>query len=293
MEIYFVDGQFVPADQAVLPVNDLAVLRGYGVFDLLRTHGGTPLFLEDHLRRLVHSAEAIGLRLPWTEAELTAVVMETLEQNRHLPEANVRIVITGGPSHDFSTPQHHPRLLVLVSEVPRLPGEWYTEGVKVVTVRLERFQPGVKSINYMEATIAMQTARVRGAVEAVYVDREDRILEGTTSNIFAFVHDRLVTPGEGILPGITRKAVLDAAGALFPTEIRNLTRSELLAAEEVFISGTNKGLVPVVDVDGKRIGPGRPGPKTCRLIRVLGEPVARHAPEADRMRGNGPPATGV
>lgn len=277
MEIYFVDGQFVPADRAVIPVNDLAVLRGYGVFDLMRTHGGAPLFLEDHIRRLIHSAEAIGLRLRWNEAELTAVVMDTLERNRHLPEANIRIVITGGPSADFSTPQHLPRLLVLVSEVPRLPDAWYTEGVKIVTVRAERFQPGVKSINYIPATIAMQTARAQGAVEAVYVDRTGRVLEGTASNIFAFTHDRLVTPGEDILLGITRKAVLDVAGTLFSTEIRNLTLDELLAAEEVFISGTNKGLVPVVAVDGERIGTGKPGPKTQRIIRALGKRIARHA----------------
>lgn len=282
MEIYFVDGQFVPADRAVIPVNDLAVLRGYGVFDLMRTHGGAPLFLEDHIRRLMHSAEAIGLRLRWTEAELTTVVVDTLERNRHLPEANIRIVITGGPSADFSTPQHRPRLLVLVSEVPRLPDTWYTDGVKIVTVRAERFQPGVKSINYIPATIAMQTARAQGAVEAVYVDRTGRVLEGTASNIFAFIRDRLVTPGEDILPGITRKAVLETAGSLFSTEIRNLTREELLGAEEVFISGTNKGVVPVIAVDGKPIGTGRPGPKTRRIIRTLGERVARHGNAGNR-----------
>ena len=268
MDIYYVDGTFVPADEAVVPVNDLALLRGYGVFDLVRTYRGKPFFLQAHIGRLIHSAGEIGLPLPWSADELTAIVMETLRRNAH-PEANIRMVVTGGPSPDFMTPQGKPRLLVLVTPIPKLPDQWYSDGVSIVTVVVERFKPGAKSINYIPATIAMKTAREKGAIEALYIDREGFVLEGTTSNIFALFGDRLVTPGRGILSGITRQVVLDIAGHHYAIDIRDLSLEEMLAADEIFITGTNKGLVPVVQVDGQTIGDGRPGSRTRTIMAEM------------------------
>lgn len=267
----------MPADAAVIPVNDLAVLRGYGVFDLLRTYNGDPLFMEDHIARLANSAAEIGLHFPWETETVAGIVRQTLDRNPHLTDATIRMVVTGGPSDDFSTPKDAPRLLVLVSAVPSLPTAWYREGVKIVTVVTERFKPGVKSINYIPATIAMDAARKAGAVEAIYLDRNHRVLEGTTSNIFAFVKGRLVTPGTEILSGITRKVTLEVSRDLFEIDIRDLSLDELHHADEVFITGTNKGLVPVNRVDDHRIGDGRPGPNTRRIMAKLGERVARHA----------------
>ncbi|MGD9018455.1 MAG: aminotransferase class IV, partial [Desulfobacterales bacterium] len=102
--IYYVDGAFVPSTEAVIPVDDLALLRGYGVFDLLRTFRGTPLFLDAHIDRLVQSAEKIGLRIPWSKKELARIVIDTLGRNPHHEESNIRIVATGGSSPDFMTP---------------------------------------------------------------------------------------------------------------------------------------------------------------------------------------------
>jgi branched-chain amino acid aminotransferase len=268
----------MPADRAVIPVNDLAVLRGYGVFDLMRTFNGEPLFIREHVERLRHSADELGLHFPWSSDAIEGIVLKTLEKNTHLPDAAIRIVVTGGPSNDFSTPQNEPRLLVMVSDVPTPPAEWYTEGVKIVTVVTERFKPGVKSINYIPATIAMDKARQAGAVEAIYLDRTNRVLEGTTSNIFAFINGTLVTPGSEILSGITRRVTLDVGKALFPTEIRDLHLDELLDADEVFITGTNKGLVPVRRVNDRRIGTEIPGRQTRAVMHKLGERVTRHTP---------------
>ncbi|MBI9083125.1 MAG: aminotransferase class IV [Desulfobacterales bacterium] len=268
MDIYYVDGTFVAADEAVVPVNDLALLRGYGVFDLIRTYNGKPFFLQAHIDRLIHSAGEIGLRLPWSADELTAIVLETLRRNAH-PEANLRVVVTGGPSPDFMTPQGKPRLLVLVTPIPKLPAQWYSEGVPIVTVVVERYKPGAKSINYIPATIALKTAREKGAIEALYIDREGFVLEGTTSNIFAFFGDRLITPGRGILSGITRQVVLDIAGRHYAIDIRDLSLEEMLAADEIFITGTNKGLVPVVQVDDRAIGDGRPGNRTRTIMAEM------------------------
>jgi branched-chain amino acid aminotransferase len=268
LDIYYVDGKFVPADEAVVPVNDLALLRGYGVFDLVRTYGGNPFFLQAHIRRLIHSAAEIGLDLPWSEAHLTETILETLRRNAH-KEANIRIVVTGGASPDFSTPQGNPRLLVLVTPAPELPAGWYTDGVGIISVVVERYKPGAKSINYIPATIAMEKARQQDAVEALYIDREGFVLEGTTSNIFAFAGGKLITPGRDILSGITRSVILDIAGERFPVEIRDITRDELVSADEIFITGTNKALVPVVRVDDVTIGNGRPGPKTRETMSAM------------------------
>jgi branched-chain amino acid aminotransferase len=279
MDIYYVDGEFVPADRAFIPVNDLAVLRGLGAFELLRTYNGRPFALEEHLCRLEHSVRKMGLVLPWTKTELIGIVLEALARNQdntHF-ESNIRIIVTGGSSPDFMTPQGQPRLLVLVSEMPRHPERWYTDGVKITTMHSRRILPGAKSINYLSATIAMQEARARGAVESLYVDRDGRVYECTTSNIFMFQGTTLVTPGRKILAGITRGFILELAEGLFRVEVRDMTLVELLAADEVFISGTNKGVVPVVRIDDAPIGDGRPGPQTRKLMQVVNERAASYA----------------
>jgi branched-chain amino acid aminotransferase len=256
MDIYYIDGEFVPADEAVIPVNDLAVIRGYGVFDFLRTYGGKPFFLKEHIERLEQSARQIDLDFPWSHSKLAAVVMQTLNRNNY-SEANIR-------------------LLVLVTPAQKLPEWWYENGVKIITTFAERFIPGAKSINYIPATIALKKARKQNAVEAVYIDRDGFVQEGTTSNLFAFIGDKLVTPGREILAGITRHVVLTLAEGMFDTEIRDIKKDELLKADEVFVTGTNKGLVPVVQVDDTIIGDGKPGARTRQVMETLAEYNARY-----------------
>ena len=268
MAIYFIDGNFVPAEKAVIPVDDLAILRGIGVFDLLRTYDGRPYFLDAHIDRLETSAQKIGLTLPWSHGDIARVVEQTLAKN-DIPEANIRIVVTGGSSTDFMTPSGSPRLLVLVSPVPRLPDHWYTKGVKIISWEVERPIPGAKSIDYISASLALKKAAAEGGIEALYIDRNGLAMECTTSNIFAFVGDKLVTPGRGILSGVTRKVVLELAQGLFAIDLRDISRTELLTADEVFITGTSKGLVPVVQVDDGVIADGRPGHRTRQLMAEM------------------------
>ena len=265
MTIFYVDGQYVPSDEATIPINDLALLRGYGIFDFLRTYRGKPLLLEEHIQRLQQSAEQIGLDLPWSRRELTNIVMQTLGKN-NLPESNIRMVVTGGSSPDFITPQGKPRLLVLVTPLAEQPEWWYTDGVKIITIDSERNIPGAKSIDYIPATMALKAARRQDAIEAVYVDRAGYVLEGTTSNLFIFADNRLITPGRAILNGITRQVVLKLAEKILETEIRDIQANELYTAGEVFITGSNKEIVPVVKVDRTTIGNGKPGRHTKALM---------------------------
>lgn len=268
LNIYYVDGEFVTSDEAVISATDLAVLRGYGVFDYMRTYGGKPFHLDEHLQRLRRSAELIDLPLPWSHEELKAIVQETVDRNDHA-ESSVRIVVTGGASDDFITPKDEPRLMVLATPIKEMPEHYFTEGVKIITFETERYLPGAKTLNYIPAIRAMRRAHQVGAVEAIYIDREGRALEGTTTNLFAFSNGTLVTPGEGILNGITRATVLELAEGVFPIEKRDLPLTELLAAEEVFITSSNRQVMPVVKIDDHTVGDGKPGAKTLKLLELF------------------------
>lgn len=268
MGTYNIDGVFVPAEQAVLPVSDLAVLRGYGVFDFLRTYGGKPFYLDAHIRRLQNSARLVGLACPWSFQEICDRVSQTLARNDY-QEANIRLLITGGDSDDSITPGEKPRLLIMVTPLKTFPHQWYVDGVKIITVDLTRYLPGAKSIDYIRAIACLQTARQTGAIESVYVDARGRVLEGTTSNIFAVIGSKLVTPAAGILPGVTRDVILDLVVPTFQPELHDLTREELYRAEEVFITSSNKEILPVRQVDDRVIGGGLPGAATRRIMELF------------------------
>ncbi|WP_033397374.1 aminotransferase class IV [Desulfobacter curvatus] len=269
MKTVYVDGKFLPWDKAVIPVDDLAVLRGYAVCDIIRTVGGRPYCIDAHIDRLFSSVTKIGLTPAWTKQEIKEIVLKVLEKNSHMDEANIRILVTGGSSPDFFSPADNPRLIVLATDIPALPALWYTKGIKVITFFQQRVLPDAKATNYIPAVLALKEAKARGAVEALYTTRDNMVLEGTTSNLFALVDGTLVTPENGVLKGITRKTVLDLGAKLFPVSEQDLSLDTLLSAPEVFITGTNKGIVPVIQVDDYVIGTGLPGPGTKALMSAM------------------------
>jgi branched-chain amino acid aminotransferase len=268
--ICHVDGNYVPLDEAALPVQDLAILRGYGIFDFLRTYSGKPFKLRQHLERLANSAKVIELELPKSLGEIEGIVLETLQRN-HLPEANVRIVVTGGVSGDAITPASHPNLIVLVTPLHQYPPACYEEGVKVITVEMDRYLPAAKTINYIPAIMALKQARAAGAIEALYTNRQNHILEGTTTNFFLFQSEQLITPKEDILPGVTRDVVLELARARFEIVERSITFDDLARADEAFITASNKEIMPVHHVNDLQIGQGKPGPHTRWLMDCFRE----------------------
>jgi branched-chain amino acid aminotransferase len=275
--IFYIDGEFLPEKDATIPVNDLAILRGYGIFDFLRTYGGKPFHLKDHLKRLEHSAKSIDLKLPLSLEEINDIVIKTLKKNQH-KDSNVRIVVTGGQTDDFITPCGKPRLLVMVTEVSIYPKKWYEDGVKIITVPLERQIPAAKSLNYLSAILALKEAYQKKAVEAVYTDRDENLREGTTSNFFVFIEGKMVTPGtEEILPGITRQVVLELAQNLFEVQIRDIHMDELTRAQGAFLSSSNKQILPVVQVDKYTIGDGKPCKQTLRVMKRFEEYTKRYA----------------
>lgn len=269
LKTVYVDGKFVPWDKAVIPVDDLAVLRGYAVCDIIRTIGGHPYSLDDHIDRLLSSVTKIGLTPAWTKEEIKQIVFKVLEKNAHMEEANIRILVTGGSSPDFFSPAGNSRLIVLATDIPALPDHWYTKGIKVITFFQQRVLPDAKATNYIPAVLALKEAKAQGAVEALYMTRDNMVLEGTTSNLFAFIDGTLVTPENGVLKGITRKTVMALGKKQFPVSEQDLYLDTLLSASEVFITGTNKGIVPVIQVDDHVIGTGVPGPGTRALMAAM------------------------
>lgn len=266
--ICYLNGKYVPFDQACLPLNDLGIVRGYGVFDFLRTYNAVPFKLTEHIQRLQNSAKLIGLSLPWSIPEIEEITQNTLTHN-HLPEANIRIVVTGGASADFITPLGQPSLMVIVTPVSEYPKEYYEQGIKVITVPIERFIPKAKSLNYISAIGALQQAKQTNAVEALYMNSQGDVLEGTTTNFFVFRGSQLITPKEGILNGITRDVILELAKDRFEIVEQSIAYSQLNHCDEAFITSSTKEIMPVVQIDELHISQGTPGENTKTLIHLF------------------------
>lgn len=262
---FYVNGEFVPASQAKLPVHDLGIVRGYGVFDALRTYDRVPFHLDDHLYRLQRSASMIDLELPWSRDELAALVDETLESN-DFENATIRIVVTGGPSLDFGTPMGDPSLIIYVTPLSPPSPEQYANGRKVTTVKMTRERPEVKSLNYIGATMAVQAATKVDAVEALYVNERNQITEGTRSNFFVVRGKQLITPDDEVLAGITRQVVMKLAGEIIDVILQPIPLDELSHVDEAFITSSTKEILPIIQVDDQVIGNGRPGPVTLELL---------------------------
>jgi len=270
--VYCVNGQFIPAGEAGVPVGDLGLVRGYGVFDVLRTYDRIPFALDRHLARLQRSAEQIDLPLPAPPAELEQLVHECLARNAAVErglDVTVRIIVTGGVSQGFMLPDGKPSFMVLIAPVRAVPTHLYSEGASLITADIPRFMPTVKSINYIPAILGQKQARKAGAVEALYCTREGVISECTTSNFFVVRGGKLITPDQDVLGGITRNVALELAADLGDVYLRPILRQELGEIDEAFITSTTKEIMPVVRIDDIRIGSGRPGPYTQRLAELF------------------------
>jgi branched-chain amino acid aminotransferase len=267
MAIHYVDGQYVDAVEATLPLTDMAILRGYAVFDFLRTYSGKPFHLEEHILRLRNSAALLHISCPWSLEYFREVVNELLCRN-NFSEANIRFLVTGGDSDDSITPADTPRLIIMVTELKPLPSEWYSDGVKIITSNVTRHVPGSKSTNYIQAIMALKNARTHGAIESIYVNDSGHLLEGTTSNLFVVKTDGIITPERDILPGITRDIVLRLVAEKFSVEQDVVNGSELAQLTEAFITSSNKEIVPVVQIDDVIISAG-PGQVTKQIMTLF------------------------
>ncbi len=280
-----IDARVLAPEQATVSVFDRGFLYGDSVFETLRTYGGVPFALGEHLARLEKSAERVLITLPASPEVLGREVIELVRAAGN-PESYIRLMVTRGQGDSLGLDPELARaptrvIIVTALEVP--PASLYEVGMRVITYRGQRIADstsatGAKLGNYLVAVLAMREARRAGAQEALFVDAEGSVLEGSTSNVFALCAGRLVTApeGAGILAGITRaKVIAVAAAAGLAVDVRKLSLEELLQAEEVFITSSIRELVPVVSVDGQPIGAGKPGSVTLELLSVFRQNAAK------------------
>ncbi len=261
------NGELRNSSEPVLQANDLAVLRGYGIFDYFLFHHQRPFFLADYLNRFFHSAERFGLDLKWSPAEIEGMIFRLLQKNDS-PEGSIRLVLTGGYSNDGFTPAD-PNFLILQAHRPQYPPTHYTEGVRLISQEFRREHPQVKSLNYLNGVLQQQRMRRAGATDVLYHDGT-HVYETVRSNLFFVLPGReIVTPAEGVLLGVTRKQVLRLADEHYATTERPIGQAEILEAEECFLTSSNKRIMPVAQIDGRPIGDGRPGPVTRHLMEAF------------------------
>lgn len=256
--------KWVHPQAVVLPINDMAVLRGYSVFESLRTYDRRPFHLEEHLQRLFRSAELIELEIPYSPGHIGRIIRDTIRLNVY-KHATVRVLVTGGESEDGITPSGPPELVVMITPLGERDMERFARGIRLITTRLQREAPEAKTTNYMAAVRALKGAARRGASDALFVNAQGHVLEATRSNFFIFRGDTLVTPREGVLYGVTRNVVLELARGRFPIKERPILLEELPLADEAFITSSSKEITPVVQIDDLVIGDGKPGPRTYAL----------------------------
>jgi branched-chain amino acid aminotransferase len=274
----FLDGKYVDDAQAKISVFDHGLLYGDGVFEGIRVYAGKIFRLDQHLDRLFISAKALMLKVPLTKEELVKACCETCRLN-NVRDGYIRLVVTRGVGYlglnPFRCPQ--PSVFIIADRIELYPEDVYRNGLKLITAATLRnhpnaVSPAIKSLNYLNNILAKIEAVNAGTVEALMLNGEGYVAECTGDNVFIIRHGGLETPpiSAGALNGITRGVVLELAGQLhLPAREVNLTRHDVMTADEVFLTGTAAEIVPVASLDSRVIGAGRPGTVTMRLMEAF------------------------
>jgi branched-chain amino acid aminotransferase len=275
----------VPAREASVPILDHGFLYGDSVYEVVRTANGKPFMLKEHLDRLRRSAAMVYFDLPWSDAEIRARA-EQLRAALPFRECYFRLVATRGPGPISLLPDgcDEPGLYIIGTELHLFPARLYSQGCSVAVVRRLRndpraLDPRAKTGNYLNNMLGLVEARRMGAEDAIFLNAEGHLTEATTANVWIAEKGRAVTPpvAEGLLQGITREWMLARLPAVgIPVAESAIDLDRLLRADEVFLSGTVKGIMPVTVIDGRPAGGGKPGPIARRAMQHYEEALARN-----------------
>ncbi len=276
MGLVFIDGKYYSEDQAKVSVFDHGFLFGDGLFETMRAYQGLCFRISEHLARLFKGAKALGISVPYQPSELSQLIQDTIDKNQ-LQEAYVRITLTRGIGRPGIDPATCPKPSVFIVALPLTPypQSAYQEGWHAVILETVRnstkaLPPEIKSMNFLNNILGKIEVANRGVSEGFFLNQEGYLTEGLVSNMFIVVDGQVLTPSIecGLLPGITRKAVLELCTRL---EIRahekKLLPEDLFRAEECFITNSLAEIIPICWVDGKALGTGRPGPVTRLLLK--------------------------
>jgi branched-chain amino acid aminotransferase len=280
----WIDGEYRQKEDACISVFDHGLLYGDGIFEGIRVYSGKVFRLQQHLDRLYKSAKAIMLPIPLTHEELTRVIIDAVKENGN-PEAYIRLVVTRGIGDLGMNPRlcSKPTIILIVGSIQFYPEKCYEEGISIMTSSIRRIGPDmidvrIKSLNYLNNILAKIEANQAGCLEAVLLNSKGYVTECTGDTIFILANGTLKTPPatDQALEGITREVILKlATEAGIPVQETSMTQYDLYTAEECFLSGTGAELMPVVKIDGRIIGAGKPGSLTNKIMSLFQEEVRR------------------
>jgi branched-chain amino acid aminotransferase len=270
----FINGEWFAKEDAKISVYDHGLLYGDGVFEGMRSYDGRVFRIGDHLDRLWLSAKAIALEIPTTKEQLEKDVAETLKRSG-IEDGYIRLVVTRGSGALGLDPNKtaDPQIIIIADHITLYPEDFYTNGMEIVTASTIRnhpaaLSPRIKSLNYLNNIMAKMEGLKAGCAEALMLNHKGEVAECTGDNIFLVRDGKILTPpiDAGILEGITRDAVIDlATEAGIPLSEQALTRHDVYIADECFLTGSAAEVIPVVKVDGRLIGDGKPGAITKQL----------------------------
>ncbi|MBX2962242.1 MAG: aminotransferase class IV family protein [Cyclobacteriaceae bacterium] len=264
----YLNNSFVEEDKAFLHVSDLSIQRGYGIFDFFRVMDSYPLFIEDYLERLYVSAKEMHLNIPYEPAQLKEIIFELIRRN-NLPLSGIKVILTGGYSPDGYQLADKANLIMLQKAMSFPSAEFPSEGIKIITHEYLRDKPHVKTINYVVGIWIQNKVLEKKAADVLY-HYKDEVSEFPRCNFFIVKHDNtVVTPGDNILEGVTRKHVLKLAAQKYKVQIGTVTLDDVLQAREAFLTSTSKRIVPITQTDDHIIGDGKPGRVTAELFQDL------------------------
>lgn len=282
--LIYMSGQFVPQSEAKVSVFDHGFLYGDGIFEGIRVYEGNIYKSREHLIRLYESAKSIMLNIPMEIDELEEAMVETVKRN-NLENAYIRLVISRGVGDLGLDPYSckQPEVIIIASQVKLFPQELYEKGLDIVTVATRRntpdaLNPKIKSLNYLNNVLVKLEARRAGVLEALMLNHEGYVCEGSGDNIFLVKKGKLITPPTylGALEGITRESIMQIAQAKGYEVVETpFTRHDVYVADECFLTGTAAEVIPVVSVDDRIIGDGTPGPITKELIQSYRQVVTQ------------------
>jgi branched-chain amino acid aminotransferase len=276
----YICGTFFPQEDAKISVFDHGLLYGDGVFEGLRSYHGKVFRLQEHVVRLYESAKAIWLEIPMSQDAMSDAVNEAVRLNK-IDDGYIRLVVTRGTGTLGLDPNRcsNPQVIIIADAISLYPKELYEKGLEIVTVSVQRTHPAalnprIKSLNYLNNILAKIEGLQAGCIEALMLNHKGEIAECTGDNIFLVRRGVLLTPplDAGILAGVTRDAVIECAcvAGIEVSEVP-LTKHDVYVADECFLTGTAAEVIPVVKVDSRVIGTGKPGPITRDLEKQFKE----------------------
>jgi len=262
----FLNNEIIIQDNAFISVRDIGILRGYGIFEVLRTYNLQPFLFKEHLDRFTNSAKLLGLKIPLNKDQIFKIIIDLISKN-HKEDCIIRMVLTGGyTENSINFDYNKPTFFITTETLHSLSDNIYKNGIKLKLVEHQRIVPEAKTTNYI-FPINLKKSLSNEFFDLLYFSK-GCILESSTSNFFIIKNDKIITPKNNILMGTIRNFVIDMIKYDYQIEERDVLLEELESVQEAFLTATNKNIIPVVGVDNKIIGDGIVGKETIKIMNL-------------------------